>query len=271
MTPLALMAWSTTTDDTSMGSMPPLPEAVPTTATAGEPEAIRDDPNTWPQVQNVSNFAERRDVPGDGNCGLHSIREALAHKGRPIAPSSNPIATMRKAMYDEINANRIHYFGTGVADDDQSNHLKVTCAVINNRAKRRPFWTEYSTNKGGAAGAYRGIFSKDELEQYLKEFILKHTWKDGLDFDSGCSGEYFMSLQKHLPIVAKLYKTSIVCYTNPSQENLLPNGATFACMYDSTKDAVTIYDFKNIRKPPPDVPCIYKCNYPHYNWLKLKK
>ena len=28
-----------------------------------------------------------------------------------------------------------HYFGIGgVADDDQSNHLKVTCAVINNRA-----------------------------------------------------------------------------------------------------------------------------------------
>lgn len=263
-------ATSTAINDVSMASMPPLPEVRPAAATADEPDAVGHDPSAWPQVQDVSNFAERRDVPGDGNCGLHSVREALAHKGCPIAHSSKPITAMRKAIYDEINANRIHYFGTGIADDDQNDHLKVTCAVINNRAKRRPFWVEYSTSKGGAAGAYRGIFSKDELEQYLQEAILKHTWKDGLDFDSGCNGQYFMSLQKHLPVIAKLYKASIVCFTNPSQESELPNGATFACMYESTKDTVTIYDFKNIRKPPPDIPCIYKCNYQHYNWLRLK-
>ena len=76
-----------------------------------------------------------------------------------------------------------------------------------------------------------------------------------------------MSVQKHLPIVAKLYKTSIVCYTD--KDETLPNGATFACMYNESSGTVTIYDFVTIRMPPPNIPCIYKCDSPHFNWLEL--
>lgn len=236
------------------------------------------DPTKWPKVNAVSDFANRMDVDGDGNCGFRAIDAVLSHVGNPIFPKgrpSKPITCMRKAIHDDIDENRKECFGTGRKEDDQVEHLKIVCYHANyphTKKKKSPFWVDYSLNKG-VSGRYKGIFASKDLGPFIDNTLLGVTWQDKWDFDRrGCLSsskvKFFMSVQKHLPAASKLYKTSIICYTDKQDE--LPNGATFACIYNKSSGVVTIYDIKGIRKPPPNIPCIYKCSGAHFNWLRLK-
>jgi len=234
------------------------------------------DPTKWLKVDAVSDFGEMTDVPSDGNCGYWAVDAALRNAGVSVFPNGRPpkpITCIRKAVYDDIDESRAEYFGTGRREDDQVEHLKITCYYVNNKKKKLPFWVEYSLNKGGAEGRYKGIFAAKDLEPFINNALLGVTWQDKWDFDrKGCltKVKFFMSVQKHLPAVSKLYKTSIICYTD--KHDGLPNGATFACIYDKSSGVVSIYDIKGIRKPPPSIPipCIYKCSSAHFNWLKIK-
>ena len=77
-----------------------------------------------------------------------------------------------------------------------------------------------------------------------------------------------MRTKRHLPIIAKMYKTSIAAYCDPNEHKL--DGSTYVCIYNGKSGTVTVNEYNGIYVAPRGIPCILHDGCVHYNWLEQK-
>ena len=224
----------------------------------------------WNKVNKTSEFAVAHDVPANGNCGYTAVGCALRFNGHTEFQTDGLWSNntkFRKAIFDEAESNWQDYLGNGNRSKDQREILKVHYV---GSYEVGPIAIPYCPQTAGK-GTVKHNVSEDRLKDHLTKEILANTYIEEWDFDrKGCLSKphLFMRTERHLPIISKLYKTSIAAYCNPNEHK--PSGSTYVCIYNGESGTVTVNEYRGLYVAPRGVPCILHDGYVHYNWLELK-
>eukprot|EP00984_Skeletonema_dohrnii_P027571 scaffold17154_cov86-Skeletonema_dohrnii-CCMP3373.AAC.3 len=95
-------------------------------------------------------------------------------------------------------------------------------------------------------------------------------YNSAVDYNSGCSQEYWGSLDQHLPIYAHYYKRTFVCYSTLNLSNTcFAQRVTFVCHFDVESNQVHQYVFPGQFMTPPHGACCIMLSANHFNAIRL--
>lgn len=227
------------------------------------------------KIRTLAEIGKRIPIPGDGNCGFAACLRGLGE--------STSTTEFRRGLYKFAVANYLMFCGNpryntanGESARNHCDPLRVFDAAGDSVAQYRiDFKSNLTSNRiedlMEQYGKPRPWFSSNRSRMRLERFQhrIKMIWKDGddnLDFERGCSSEFYFDIHVVLCILALKYQRTFVVYQRGGHqamsiaEYLIKNGGSVSYyLYDG-----------EWRSPPKGSVCITHDGGVHYDYLDLK-